>query len=366
MDAFRRLSQLSRTVKERASSIWKSASAHLWHVWLWLTVPRDPVDWKGALAKASTWLQLRTISRVIAGFVFVALLVFIVPRVWEAYSTHLPAIIPLGAGIGGAIVAWAALTQAATARRRHEEQTGADRQRRLTESYSTAVTQLASDKLEERLGGIYTLESISKESPDDYWTVMETLTAFVRERSRRNEAERTSQDFDQRVSRYAYLLWQKEGQPSGQDKTFWTIAVEQEKYGEPPATDISPVLTVIKRRSELNRKRERIEGWRFDFSGAVLRHADLSGAHLERAYFSRTSWARIWKGPTLSMPISNGLISLYMTHLDGAHFSGAHLEGTNFSSAHLNGVDLSVTTHGDAWTRLPPGMARPRHWPPPK
>jgi hypothetical protein len=75
MDAFHRLSRFGGAVKERASPVWKSASAHLWHVWLWLTVPRDPVDWKGALAKASTWLQLRTIaSRVIAGFVFVALL----------------------------------------------------------------------------------------------------------------------------------------------------------------------------------------------------------------------------------------------------------------------------------------------------
>ena len=58
-------------------------------------------------------------------------------------------------------------------------QAEADRRRRITESYSKAVTQLASDKVEERLGGIYTLESISKESPNDYWTVMETLCAFV-------------------------------------------------------------------------------------------------------------------------------------------------------------------------------------------
>ena len=68
-----------------------------------------------------------------------------------------------------------------------------------------AVEQLGSDKLEVRLGGIYSLERISKESPDDYWTVMENLTAFVRERSRRNEAERTSQDLEQRVSRRAYF-----------------------------------------------------------------------------------------------------------------------------------------------------------------
>ena len=165
MDAFHRLSRFSSAVKERALPLWQSAMVHLRRVWLWLTVPRDPVDWKGTLANAGTWLQLRTIaSRVIASVVFIALLVVVVPRVWQAYSTHLPAIIPLGAGIGGAIVAWAALTQAATARRRHEEQTGADRQRRITESFSKAVEQVGSDKLEVRLGGIYSLERISKES----------------------------------------------------------------------------------------------------------------------------------------------------------------------------------------------------------
>ena len=37
------------------------------------------------------------------------------------------------------------------------------------------VMQLASEKIEMRLGGIYTLERISRESSADYWTVMETL-----------------------------------------------------------------------------------------------------------------------------------------------------------------------------------------------
>jgi hypothetical protein len=71
------------------------------------------------------------------------------------------------------------------------------------------VEQLGSDKLEVRLGGIYSLERISKESPDDYCTVMENLAAFVRERSRRNEAERTALNLEQRVSRRAYFMWQE-------------------------------------------------------------------------------------------------------------------------------------------------------------
>jgi hypothetical protein len=99
------------------------------------------------------------------------------------------------------------------------------------------VEQLGSDKLEVRLGGIYSLERISKESPDDYWTVMENLTAFVRERSRRNEAERTTLGFEQRVSQRAYFLWREAGRPDGRTEEFWAEAVEQEELGEPPAAD---------------------------------------------------------------------------------------------------------------------------------
>jgi hypothetical protein len=40
------------------------------------------------------------------------------------------------------------------------------------------VEQLGSDKPEVRLGGIYSLERISKESPADYWTVMENLATM--------------------------------------------------------------------------------------------------------------------------------------------------------------------------------------------
>ena len=77
----------------------------------------------------------------------------------------------------------AAFEQAKTAAERHDEQTRADRERRITESFAKAVEQLGSDKLETRLGAIYTLERIAQESAREYWPIMETLTAFVRERA---------------------------------------------------------------------------------------------------------------------------------------------------------------------------------------
>jgi hypothetical protein len=64
---------------------------------------------------------------------------------------------PIVACLGGAALVWAAIQQARTATLRHYEQTRADQQRRLTESFSKAVEQLVSDKIVARLGVIYTL-----------------------------------------------------------------------------------------------------------------------------------------------------------------------------------------------------------------
>jgi hypothetical protein len=194
------------------------------------------------------------------------------------------------------------------------------------------VEQLGNDKLEVRLGGVYSLERISKESPDDYWTVMENLTAFVRERSRRNEAERTSQDLEQRISRRAYFLWLEAGRPDGQGEEFWAEAAKQEEPGE-PAADITAALTVIGRRSEQNREREVVNDWHFELRCAILKQYDLRGVHLSYADLSRAHLERA---------------NLSTAHLEGAFLAATHLERAFLNGAHLEGAFLR--------------RARPRDW----
>ena len=358
-EAFHRLLRFDHAAKERALPIWKSAQLRSEPALQWLKLRPRGVFWAVGIGIALAFLVLSGAT-----------------------------------AAGAALLAWAALRQAATASERHQEQTNADRQRRITESFSKAVEQLESDKLEVRLGGIYSLERISKESPDDYWTVMENLTAFVRERSRRNEAERTSQDLEQRVSRRAYFLWLEAGRPDGQAEDFWTAAAKQEELGEPPATDMGTVLTVIKRRSEQSRDRERTNGWQLDFRGAVLRQFDLIGAHLERAdlakahleqailaraHLERTffveahleraffAWAHLERAILTGAHLERAV--LYEAHLEGTDL-GAHLEGASLNGAHLEGADLWGATglseaqlrdaNGDAATKLPEGLARRR------
>ena len=62
-------------------------------------------------------------------------------------------------------------------------------ERQITERFTRAIEQLRQRHeygkkiLEIRLGGIYALERIAKDSKKDHWTIMEILTAYVRENS---------------------------------------------------------------------------------------------------------------------------------------------------------------------------------------
>lgn len=54
----------------------------------------------------------------------------------------------------------------------------------MTDRYTRAIEQIGSDKsLPVRIGGIYALERVARDSPRDQPTVMEVLAAFIREHS---------------------------------------------------------------------------------------------------------------------------------------------------------------------------------------
>jgi hypothetical protein len=96
----------------------------------------------------------------------------------------------------GVILAWwrsrasnrqaiAALRQAEVAQRDH-----------VVEMFNRAVDQLGSEKLEVRLGAIYTLKRISRDPQyADYRTpILETLTAYIRERTREDTGDESPVD----------------------------------------------------------------------------------------------------------------------------------------------------------------------------
>jgi hypothetical protein len=75
-----------------------------------------------------------------------------------------------------------------------ERQVQIAQEEQITERFTRAIEQLGSDKVSIRLGGIYALERIANDSDKDYWPIMETLTACVRERAPWREASPISQE----------------------------------------------------------------------------------------------------------------------------------------------------------------------------
>jgi hypothetical protein len=61
----------------------------------------------------------------------------------------------------------------------------------VTDRYTKAIEQLGSDRFDVRVGGIYALQCIARDSPRDHLAVLEVLAAFIREqRSRAMATER--------------------------------------------------------------------------------------------------------------------------------------------------------------------------------
>jgi len=175
-----------------------------------------------------------------------------------------------------------------------QQQVEVAREGQITERFTRAIEHLGSDKLEVRLGGIYALERIARDSEKDHWPTMEVLTAYVRERSPLPE----------------------EGPAD---------------VGPPRAVpvmpDIQAILTVIGRRHvEFD-----APGQGLNLHGTNLCRAALSHAHLSRADLSHASMP----GADLSES------DLREANLFLADLSGATLSRANVSGAYLLRADLS-------------------------
>jgi uncharacterized protein YjbI with pentapeptide repeats len=172
---------------------------------------------------------------------------------------------------------------------------GLTEQGQLTDRYSKAIEQLGSDKLDVRIGGIYALERIARDSPRDHPTIMEVLAAFIREHSREQ----------------------------------WPPAEPGAESPErSPRSDVQAALTVMGRR-DAPRDTRPIDLSDADLAGAKLpRHAGLAKAKFMRAV----------------------LIGVDLTEQDlsGADLAGADLTKAKLIGAKLSPADLTKAERADA------------------
>ena len=209
-------------------------------------------------------------------------------------------------------------------------------QGQVTERYTKAIEQLGSDKLDVRIGGIYALERVARDSPRDQPTVMEVLTAFIRERSLEQwplpapdapvRQRRTRPDF-LAVSIPEHSAEQSPPDPPGRGQKGWT------------RPDVQAALTVVGRRDQ----GRGFQG--IDLVGAILTGANLSRANLMSAglFGSDLSGARLDRAILTGADLSGADLTrarLFFAQLAAADLTGAVLAGAQLTEARLAGAFL--------------------------
>ena len=154
------------------------------------------------------------------------------------------------------------------------------REGQLTDRYIKAVEQLGSDKPDVRIGGIYALDRIAHDSEKDHPTVMQVLTAFVREHS---HEPRNPSSTEHRQSTLPDV-----------QAAIRVIGLRNTNYDKPGGLDLTAA----------------------DLTDAVLDYANFSEAWLEYAIFVHAS-------------------------LPHAKFIKARLHHANFTRANLTEVDFT-------------------------
>ncbi|WP_414546057.1 pentapeptide repeat-containing protein [Nostoc sp. CCY0012] len=208
----------------------------------------------------------------------------------------------------------------------------------LIECFMGAITQLGHDKIETRTGAIYILERVAQDFPKEHWTIMEILTAFVRE-----NAPIQLEDEQQRLE---YL------QPSNLDRPKSGVYRKQKLESDTRKAlpkirrDIQAALTVIGRRNSLIEE----DNQKLDLRNTDIRRADLLGANLEKADLRGSNLcgadlrASFLCGANLDGANLAGCIlyeaNLLKANLNRANLCWANLNRANLSSANLRGANL--------------------------
>ncbi len=221
------------------------------------------------------------------------------------------------------------------------------REGQVTDRFTKAIDHLGSSRLDVRIGGIYALERVARDSRRDHPTVMEVLASFIR-----------------RHSHEQWPLPESDHSPIPEQET---------------RPDVQAALTVI------GDRKVRQDGWRYIFlngavlPGALLFHtnltnvrlvdADLTGANLIDADLTKANLT----GAILHRANLTGA-NLTKANLTGANLSRAfHDPGKklNFAGADLSGVDFTDANlpHAnytgacpDSTTRWPEDASAPEGW----
>jgi hypothetical protein len=206
------------------------------------------------------------------------------------------------------------------------------RQGQFTDRYSKAVEQLGANGVNVRLGGVYALERLMRDSPSDQPTIVEVLSAFIRNNAR----PRTTT---------APVM------PGAGGMTL-----------PRPETDVLGALTVLARRdTRHDAPKQATDLSRTDLSNLDLRQVDLHGANLVASDLHGSSLRAVdLTGANLAIADFSGAdltaanlagAQMFFTDLAGADLTEVNLAGADFVDTNLTGANLDRTKMTDSQRR---------------
>lgn len=212
---------------------------------------------------------------------------------WSALTSMITALTALGALVFTGLSLNATRDQVAIA----QAQNKVSEQGQFTDRNTKAVEQLdkvGADHLQARLGAVYSLERLTRDSPRDQRTITEVLSAFIRSST---PQPTTPSDMDSCPDR-------------------------------PPTVDIQAAIDVLTRRETAHDV-----GLAVDLRGACLRRVNLTGARFGGAVFDGANLTGAILDAT---DLSAG--SLTTATLSDASMKFTILTGTNLNGANLSGA----------------------------
>jgi Pentapeptide repeats (8 copies) len=183
--------------------------------------------------------------------------------------------------------------------------------RLVTERFSKAIEQLGSEKMEVRLGAIYSLERLAKDSAVDHWTVIEVLTSFIREKA-------SLQLCSQRLEENSIT---KQPKVATDVQAALTVIGRRDESKDPEGQTVDLIQTALNRANLVNAS----------LSNAYLFNADLRSADLRNADFHSASLRRACLQGSLLVGADLSNAFLVEADLSNALLTGANLDGTHFS-----------------------------------
>ncbi|WP_101067903.1 pentapeptide repeat-containing protein [Roseovarius salinarum] len=310
----------------------------------------DILDWLGLRQRpvwaAARWLGPLLSVTVIALFLLAVATAFVMLGGAIFGSTLDSPRATLGTGavtvalIGAPFVVWRAIVA--------QKQADVAEQGHITERINTAVQGLGAEKevkrdgvestepnLEVRIGAIYALERIARDSDRDHVQIMEILCAYIRQNAPAPQAD----DWPE--------LEMREGEDDGPLAADWNERLQafreaqaKAKAGLKPREDIQVALTVIGRRTAKQRRLEagRGEEVEFPFDREPPEYDGPEDGHDKTTLATHRARVRAWKEALIDY--TGYRLDLRNADLRGADLSGLNLNGARLDGTFLQGADL--------------------------